>query len=110
MENISCESCEVALFDPSFPQPRVVIVCTYLCCGFAGSLCRSKVIQDTILLGRVTILKEVGTCEGTCDKRIWVSLLSVLSMSRKSASATWFLVPGNHWLYLQILWDMNQDA
>ena len=72
-EDIPSESCFVAVLIPLFPRPSMVIVCTslYRCC--TGSFCSSEVSQETISLGRGTILKEFGTCDGTWVKRIWVS-------------------------------------
>jgi hypothetical protein len=61
-------------------------------------------------LGRGTILKEGGICVETWVRRIWFSSLSILSKLQESASATWLLLPGNHWLYSLMLADMNQDA
>jgi hypothetical protein len=60
-EDIPSESCFVAVLIPPSPRPSMVIMCTslYRCC--TGSFCSSKVSQETISLGRGTILKEFGT-------------------------------------------------
>jgi hypothetical protein len=71
-KDVPCKSCMITVLIPLFPRLSMVIVCTslYRCC--TGSFCSSKVSQETILLGRGTILKEFGTCEGTWVKK-WVS-------------------------------------
>ncbi len=105
-EDVFPKPCGLAIFFPPSPWPSMVYVCTSLYHFCTGSFCSSEVTQQTILLGRGTILKVLGICEGTWVTRIWVSSASVLSMSRESASATLFWDPGNHWLYPQIPWFM----
>jgi hypothetical protein len=88
----------LAIFFPPSSQPSVDFMCTSLYRFCMGRFCSSKVTQQMTLLGRATILKVLGICEGRWVKMIWVRSVSVLSMSHESAPATLFWDPGNHWL------------
>ncbi len=105
-EDVFSKPCGLAIFFPPPPQPSMVFMCTFLYRFCMGSFCSSKVTQQTISLGRGTILKILGICEGTWVKKNWGSSASVLSMFRKSESATLFWDPGIHWLCSRILWFM----
>jgi hypothetical protein len=109
-EIISSKSDAVAIVDVLVPHPSIVFVCSSANPDFTGSQSSSKVSHKVISLGRGTILKCSGTCEGQWEQRILVSSLSVRSSSRGRASATWLSPPQNHWLYSCILCFRECDA
>lgn len=64
-EEVVSEPYGFAIFAPPFPRPRVVVLCSSLYRSCTGSLSSREVTKEEISLGRGTILKGIGTCEGT---------------------------------------------
>ncbi len=60
----------VPVFGVAGPRPSIVLVFFSANFGFGSNQNSSKVSQETIFLGRGTILKCGGTCEGQCKWRI----------------------------------------
>ncbi len=108
-EDVSTSNWE-AIFLPSAPSARFVVLCSSCNCLFAGKRCRSKISQELISLGRGDISKCFGICCGKWRQRIEVSLLSSRCQSQERASATLFSFPANHWLYPFIFASINNLA
>ncbi len=90
---------EGAVLGVTIPRPSFIVECVSTNCCLTGSRSRSKVSHERISFGSGTISKYCGSWEGQWEREIWVSSLSVLSLSRERAAATLLLAPWNHWLY-----------
>ncbi len=90
----------VAVSHPSF-----IVKWVFTNCCLTGSRSRSKASHEAILFGSGTISKCCGSWEGQCERRIWVSLSFVMSLSRERASATLLSAPRNHRLYSDLVWS-----
>jgi len=94
-----CDGLEVS--DVSLPRERLLRMGVWFhsrCCGWLNSV---EVVHKIISCGTSRSLKPFGICCGTKEEIIEVSSLSGKWKSREQASATSFLLPGNHWLYRQ---------
>ena len=89
--------------DPYFPALRLLFLCLVCRALHTGSFSRIEHSNHTISDLRVTILKLVGSCEGTCKVSNFIRFLSDKSISRESESDSLLSSPGNHCDYRQDL-------